>query len=199
MKQCPPSGLEALGLARPQLRVTPDHVVAVDEPPHERRSPAPSKTELRELSNAKTRQTREAARIQEPGRCQGVVPRQNVPPREDELREIRRFSSQARDREGHDQVAWSLPSASPGDQTYKTPLETAECRELTTHGFGHLPGTKQPIERRNRVCEGSQGPGRPGLLQQGRPRRVPQYQRQVDQPDQTRIRMLEGVHGELEA
>ena len=34
MQERPPSGLEALGLAGPEIRFAPDDVVAVDEPPH---------------------------------------------------------------------------------------------------------------------------------------------------------------------
>src|SRR5262249_46397602 len=56
----PPSRLEALGLARLQLGVAPDDVVAVDEPPHERRSAPPSITEPRDFSKAKTREARDA-------------------------------------------------------------------------------------------------------------------------------------------
>ena len=35
------------------------------------------------------------------------------------------------------------------------------------------------------------------MLQQSRPGRVPQHEREVDQPDQTGVGVLERVHGEL--
>src|SRR5262249_39609103 len=123
MKERPPSRFEALGLARPQLRIAPDHVVAVDEPPHERRSPPPPITEPPDFSKAKTRQAHDATGIEQPGRSRGVVPRQDVPLGDAELHEIRGFSYQPRDRERHHQLAGSLHSGSPGDQTHESPLQ----------------------------------------------------------------------------
>src|SRR4030095_1997006 len=45
MQERPPSGLEALGLVGPEIRLAPDDVVAVDEPPHVFSIPRPTARE----------------------------------------------------------------------------------------------------------------------------------------------------------
>jgi hypothetical protein len=42
VKERPPAGLEALGLAGPKIRLAPDNVVAVDEPTHVLSIPCPT-------------------------------------------------------------------------------------------------------------------------------------------------------------